>query len=217
MGFFSATIRFTAELVSSSKSPASFPNGSRAGRSRFVHVVRIVSASVSGRTGRDDRSTSEIVISVPSSLRPARRSSMGKPECLLLVANRGVAVRVERLEHHRFAVLRIDAYDLIDGEDFGRVRPAHVRHDRVLVLPLIQQNRLGGLIEKIDDRRAPEPKRLIRDAELQHLLALILVVGADQKDDSARSLKPDAQTSSSPVRSRKKNFSGKVKYSCSSR
>src|SRR4051794_32659414 len=108
---------------------------------------------------------------------------MGKPECLLLVANRGVAVRVERLKHHCFAVLRIDAYDLIDGEDFSSVRTAHVRHDRVLILPLIQQNRLSGLIEKIDDRRAPEPKRLIRDPQPQHLLALILVIGADQKDE----------------------------------
>ena len=108
---------------------------------------------------------------------------MRKPECLLLVTNRGVAIRVERLEHHGFAVLRIDADDLIDGEDFGRIRSADVRHDRVFVLPLIQQNRLSGLIEKIDDRRATEPKCLIRDAQLQHLLALILVIRADQKDD----------------------------------
>ena len=112
-----------------------------------MHVVRMVSESGGGHN-RPRRQIHKRDGHLRSVVVPrARRPPVRKPEGLLLVANRRVPVRIERARNHRFPALRIDAHDFIDREDFGRIRPAHIGHDRVFELPLIQQNRLGGLRE----------------------------------------------------------------------
>src|SRR5260370_42537856 len=68
VGFFRHTILFTAAPPSLiQKSPSSLPNGRRDGRSRLGQMVRIVSASRSGKTGFVERSTNGRDKSVPSS------------------------------------------------------------------------------------------------------------------------------------------------------
>src|ERR1039457_152977 len=68
VGFFKHTIFLTAAPPSlMEKSPSSPPNGRRDGRSRLVHMVRIVNVSASGKTGLEERSTKVRYMSVPSS------------------------------------------------------------------------------------------------------------------------------------------------------
>src|ERR1700736_1483233 len=68
VGLRRQTIRVIGAFPSSSKSPASFPNERRAGRSRLVQVVRTVSVPVSGCVGRFERLINVRNMFVPGSL-----------------------------------------------------------------------------------------------------------------------------------------------------
>ena len=68
VGFRNATMRFSDVEFSSSKSPSSFPNGSRDGRSRLVQLVRMEMMFASGSTDLVARSTNDRNMSAPSSL-----------------------------------------------------------------------------------------------------------------------------------------------------
>ncbi len=67
VGLRSADDALSMAAPSISKSLSWLPKGSRAGSSRFVHVVRIERIFASGSIGRIDRSTSDRYTSVPSS------------------------------------------------------------------------------------------------------------------------------------------------------
>ena len=146
-------MRLTGTAPSSSKSPASLPNGSRAGRSRLVQRVRTVSASTLGRTGREERSTSERNTSVPSSSR-SRRAAARRARRPAPSPAHAVAIGIERLETDHFLGLRIGADHFVDLEDLHGAAPAHVRHHRVFVARVIQQDGLGGLRKQVHDGRA---------------------------------------------------------------
>ena len=82
----------------------------------------------------------------------------------------------------------------------------------------VEQNRLGHLREQIDDRCAARA-RIVRGESpaLEQPAPLAALELPDEKDDLrflAESRRPHA---SKTARSKKRNFCGNVKYSCSSR
>ena len=219
MGLISATIRLTGTAPSSSKSPLSFPNGSRAGRSRLVQVVRTVSASTFGPHGprgkvhQRKEHVRAFVVAV------ARGASRRAPEGLLLGAAHAVAVRIERLELHHFAGSAGWRSPLRRSKrspsPCAGSRPAPPGYSYA-----VWSSRMGSAVcaKQVDDGSAVQPEGLRADPQLQHLPALGALKRRNHKHDfrPVRRSRPP-QIRSSPVRSRKKNFCGKQKYSCNSR
>ena len=129
-----------------------------------------------------------------------------------------MAKGVERLVGGDLLVGGVDGAYFIDGENLHGVGPAHIRGHGVLILAQIQLDRFGDLGKKIHHRRASQAEGLLRELKLQPLDAAIAFHLGDEEDDFDRILEAGrGDRSPDPVRSTKKNFSGKAKYSISSR
>ena len=97
-------------------------------------------------------------------------------------------------------------------------RAAGIRHNRVLVLLLIEQDGLGGLRKQVDDRTAAEAESLDAETLVSRRWRRSSPSKRENKNTSSiLRLNPAAQACRRPVTSTKKNFSGNVKYSCSNR
>ena len=80
----------------------------------------------------------------------------GLPESLFGLPGGPVAVRVEGLEVGDVAAGGVGAEDLFDGEDLHGERAADVGDDAVLGFVMGEEDRLGCLLEEVDNRRAVE-------------------------------------------------------------
>ena len=90
----------------------------------------------------------------------------------------------------------------IDRVDLHPLGVGDVRDDPVLETGLRQRDRLGGLLEQVDDRRAAEPERRRVDVLLELGRAPV------EEDDhlERRVVKPPRQARCQPPRSRNRNL-----------
>src|SRR5262249_51529136 len=102
-------------------------------------------------------------------------------EGLLVVTDRSVTVGIERLKTLRLSRYRIDVDYFFNRKDLHRSLAPDVGSNRVLVLALIEQDRLAGLRKEIDDRRAAEAERARIDAQFELLLAVVELERRQQK------------------------------------
>src|SRR6266853_1750779 len=112
-----------------------------------------------------------------------------------------VAKTVEGLKLHDLMGVAVWRDHIINGENLERVPPPNIWNDGIFEIGLVQKNGLRGQGKEIDDWRASEPQGSCRNVEIK-------------QTTSTRGPKPAFSRASRPVRSRKKNFSGKLKYSC---
>ena len=89
------------------------------------------------------------------------------PEGAVLVPVLPVAEGIKGFERDDFVRLRVDAHHFVHREDFHRAAPADVRHERIFILALVQQNGFGGLLEQVDDRARSPGETSWRHAQLE--------------------------------------------------
>src|SRR5690242_177574 len=99
------------------------------------------------------------------------------------MAGCGMPKTIKGLEFQDFVRLRVGGNDFLDGKYLHGAATAHIRDDLVLGMGLIQSNRLGGVREKIDRRRATQPECFFRNVEFQGLLAFASFETRDEKYD----------------------------------
>src|SRR5258708_23741891 len=81
-------------------------------------------------------------------------------------------VRIQRLELNDLLPARVRRQYFVDGKDLGRQLMADIGNHTILVLLVSDQDRLGRLLIKINDRRASQTKSACRDAYFESLSTL---------------------------------------------
>ena len=113
---------------------------------------------------------------------PPAESPLREPVRTAMTVRR-VPMRVQRLEALRLPGLRRDGDHIIDGEHLRRDAPMCVRHERVLMSPLREQQWLSDLREEIDDRCAAQADRRCTHAGFEHVSPIGALERADRNDD----------------------------------
>ena len=126
-------------------------------------------------------------------------------------------LRIQRPIGHRLMGLRVRADHLINGINLHAPAATRIGHDRVFVARLINQYRLSRLGKEVNDGCAGQAQGLCVYCDFETMVSPVLFKGEIRNKDLRLGWAPLACNSTRPVRSRKKNFSGKAKYSCNSR